>query len=56
MELDDGEIEQIAENGNEAGHNDSYFGQTLNPYPTGTEESDIWDCAYRNGYARENGK
>jgi hypothetical protein len=26
-----------------------------NPYREGTEEAEIWACAFRNAYARENG-
>jgi hypothetical protein len=26
-----------------------------NPYAPGTEEAEIWACAFRNAYARENG-
>lgn len=58
-ELDDGEIDAIWDDAKDAAINAwGPLGSPNcrpNPHPLGSREADIWDRAFRNTYARENG-
>lgn len=57
-EPDDAEIEEIHEAAALAavdGWGPAGVMSHGNPYPRGSERADIWDYAYRNAYARQNG-
>lgn len=50
------EIERVREEAQEAALHHHPRKTTWNPYEPGTEAHDIWDYAFRNAYAQENGK
>jgi hypothetical protein len=54
--MTDEEIERIHQEAEEAAERAMSFGQARNPYPVGSDAHDIWAHAYRNHYARENGR
>lgn len=53
--MDDDEIEEIHEAAATAGQDDWFYGKTPCPYPVGSEQAEVWNFAYRNAYAQENG-
>jgi hypothetical protein len=59
-ELDDAEVEAIWEDAADAAlHAWGPLGAPNcrpNPHPSGSTKADIWDGAFRDAYARENGR
>jgi hypothetical protein len=56
-ELTDERIEELWEEAAEAAIHAWGPGgiSAKNPYPFSSDEAEIWACAFRNAYARENG-
>lgn len=54
--MTDEEIERIHEEAQEAAIHHYPGRLTFNPYPINSEAYDIWEYAFRNAYAQENGK
>ena len=56
VELEDHEIDTIHEAAREAAVGAMAFTSVCNPHPPEHPAHEIWDYAYRNAYARENGR
>lgn len=52
---DDAEIERICDEAAEAAVHCIHMAVAVNPYADDPERAEIWSCAFRNAYARENG-
>ena len=56
LEMSDERIEELHDQGGEAGRTAALGGAVRCPYAPGTREADIWSYAFRNAFAREMGR